>query len=48
MRNTNRTKIREFTPEGTPVPSPLVTPFLLLLNDTNIIGCENRAGHQYA
>jgi len=34
--------------EGLPVPAPHATPVVLLLNDTNIIGYENRIGQQYA
>ena len=40
--------VSSVTPEGWEVPAPLVIPVVLLLKDTNITWCRNRAGHQYA
>ena len=34
-------------PERLAVPAPLVTPVVLMLNDTNIICNGNHDGHQY-
>ena len=34
-------------PEGLAVPAPHATPFVLPLNDTNIVRNEKCAGHQY-
>jgi len=39
--------VSSVTPEGWEVPAPLVIPVVLLLKDTNISWCRNRAGHQY-
>jgi hypothetical protein len=49
MCNVNPIKTRgnSRAQEGLTVPVPLVTPVLLLLNNTNIISHLNYVGHQY-
>jgi len=42
-----RTYSKPSAPEELTVPASLVTPVVLLLNDTNIIWYRNRFGHKY-
>ena len=46
LSKTNSTKNWD-APEGFAVPAPLVTPVVLLFNDTNTIWYGNRVRHQY-
>ena len=42
-----KTGVNTCDPEGSTVLAPLVTPVVLLSNDTNIILYRNPVGHQY-